>query len=135
MSGKFIDTKALFEYGYNNYTLRRLRERNAIASQIEIGNGTNETKNLDLLISDDITALISQNDLNTEFYPEIEVVDNLFAPISQGSIVGKIKYNIDGIEYSSNLIASHSVEKSSFVTLLVQSLLIFLILLQRCFRR
>ena len=81
-----------------------------------------------MLISDDITALISQNDLNTEFYPEIEVVDNLFAPISQGSIVGKIKYNIDGIEYSSNLIASHSVEKSSFVTLLVQSLLIFLIL-------
>ncbi len=128
LSGKFIDTKALFEYGYNNYTLRRLRERNAIASQIEIGNGTKETKNLDLLISDDITALISQNDLNTEFYPEIEVVDNLFAPISQGSIVGKIKYNIDGIEYSSNLIASHSVEKSSFVTLLVQSLLIFLIL-------
>ncbi len=128
LSGKFIDTKALFEYGYNNYTLRRLRERNAIASQIEIENGTKETKNLDLLISDDITALISQNDLNAEFSPEIEVIDNLFAPISQGSIVGKIKYNIDGIEYSSNLIASHSVEKSSFVTLLVQSLLIFLIL-------
>lgn len=128
LSGKFIDTKALFEYGYDNYTLRKLREQNAIATQIEIGNGTKETKNLDLLLSDDIVALISQNDLNTEFSPEIEVNDNLFAPISQGAIVGKIKYNIDGIEYSSNLVAAHSVEKSSFVTLLVQSLLIFLIL-------
>ncbi len=128
LSGKFIDTKALFEYGYDNYTLRKLREQNAIATQIEIGNGTKETKNLDLLLSDDITALISQNDLDTEFSPEIEVNDNLFAPISQGATVGKIKYTIDGIEYSSNLVAAHSVEKSSFVTLLVQSLLIFLIL-------
>lgn len=128
LSGKFIDTKALFEYGYNNYTLRKLREQNAIATQIEIGNGTKETKNLDLLLTNDITALISQDDLNTEFSPEIVVNDNLFAPISQGAVVGKIKYNIDGIEYSSDLIAAHSVEKSSFVTLLVQSLLIFLIL-------
>ena len=102
LSAKFIDTKSLFDYGYNNYTVKKLREKNAIATQVEVKNGTKETRNLDLLISDDLTALISQDDLNTDFSPEIQVEDNLMAPISQGQVVGKIVYNIDGIEYSSN---------------------------------
>ena len=128
LSAKFIDTKSLFDYGYNNYTVKKLREKNAIATQVEVKNGTKETRNLDLLISDDLTALISQDELNTDFSPEIQVEDNLMAPISQGQVVGKIVYNIDGIEYSSDLIASHSVKKSGFLTLIVQIFLIILIL-------
>ncbi len=128
LSAKFIDTKTLFNYGYNNYTIKKLREQNAIATQIEIGNGTKETRNLDLLLSNDITALISQDDLETEFSPEITLKDNLLAPIATGEIVGKITYNIDGIEYSSDLLASHSVEKSGFLTLIIQIVMIILIL-------
>ncbi len=128
LSAKFIDTKALFEFGYNNYTIRKLRDKNAIAEQIEIKNGTRETKNLDLLISDDISALISADDLDTTFSPEIEVEENLSAPISQGQIVGKITYTIDDIEYSSNLIASNSVKKSNSFNFVIQILLIILIL-------
>lgn len=128
LSAKFIDTKTLFNYGYDNYTIRKLRERNAIATQIEVGNGTKETRNLDLLISDDITVLIPQDDLKTEFSPEIQITDNLLAPITQGQVVGKIVYTIDGIEYSSNLIASHSVEKSGHLELAIQILMIVLIL-------
>ena len=128
LSAKFIDTKLLFDYGYNNYTVKKLREKNAIATKVEVKNGTKETRNLDLLISDDLTALISQDELNTDFSPEIQVEDNLMAPISQGQVVGKIVYNIDGIEYSSDLIASHSVKKSGFLTLIVQIFLIVLIL-------
>lgn len=128
LSGKFIDTKAIFEYGYNNYTIRKLREQNAIANQIDISNGTKDTKNLDLLIKDDIIALISQNDLETEFTPEFEIKENIQAPIAQGEIIGKIVYTIDGIEYSSDLLAAHNVEKSSFFTSLVQIFLVLLIL-------
>ena len=128
LSAKFIDTKSLFDYGYNHYTIRKLREKSAIATQIEVSNGTKETRNLDLLISDDITVLIPQDDLETEFSPEIQIADNLLAPISQGQIIGKITYNINGIEYSSDLTASHSVEKSGFLTKIVQILLIILIL-------
>lgn len=128
LSAKFVDTKSIFEYGYNNYVIRKLREQNAIATQVEISNGTKETKNLDLLIANDIDPLISQNDINTDFSPEIIVNDNLTAPISQGQVLGKIVYNIDGIEYSSDLIASHNVEKSNFFALLIQWFLIIFIL-------
>lgn len=128
ISAKFVDTKTIFEYGYNNYTVKKLREKNAIANQIVIGNATKDSKNLDLLISDDITALIHSSDLNTDFSSEIELQENLFAPIEQGQKVGKIVYNIDGIEYSSDLLASHAVEKSNFLTLIFNILLVILIL-------
>lgn len=128
ISGKFVETKALFNYGYNNYTIRKLREKDAIATQIEIASGTKETKNLDLLISDDIIATIKQSDLNTEFTPEIQIDENLQAPIAQGKIVGKITYNIDGISYSADLKASHNVEQSSFLVLTIQILMALLIL-------
>ena len=128
LSAKFVDTKSIFEYGYNNYVIRKLREQNAIATQVEISNGTKETKNLDLLIANDINPLISQDDINADFSPEIIVNDNLVATISQGQVLGKIVYNIDGIEYSSDLIASHNVERSDFLSLLIQLFLIIFIL-------
>ena len=128
LSGKFIETVNLFNYGYDNYTIRKLREKDAIATQIEVGNGTKETRNLDLLISDNITALVKQSDLETEFTPKIELDDNIQAPIAQGKKIGKIIYEIDGITYTSDLKASHNVEKSSFMTLLIQIIMIILIL-------
>lgn len=128
VSAKFVDTKSIFDYGYNNYTIKKLREKDAIATQIEIGNGTKETRNLDLLISDDLSALVTQDEFDIEFEPQIELQDNLFAPIAQGQVVGKITYTIDGIQYSSNLLASHSVEQSGFITIVVQIILVILIL-------
>lgn len=128
LSAKFIDTKSIFEYGYNNYTIRKLRDKDAIASQIDILNGTKDTRSLDLLISDDIVALILQSDLDTDFEPDIKVDENLLAPIRQGQVVGKIIYTIDDIEYSSDLVASHSVEKSGVISLVLQILFVGLIL-------
>lgn len=128
LSGKFIDTISLFDYGYNNYTIKKLREKNSIVSDIEITNGTKETKNLDLLLSDDIVALINQDELDNDFSPEILINENLSAPIAQGQVIGKIIYKVDDIEYSSNLLASHSVEKSSFTKLSIQIIMIIFIL-------
>ena len=128
VSAKFVDTKSIFDYGYNNYTIKKLREKDAIATQIEIGNGTKETRNLDLLISDDLSALVTQDEFDTDFEPQIELQDNLFAPIAQGQVVGKVTYTIDGMQYSSNLLASHSVEQSGFITIVVQIILVVIIL-------
>ena len=128
LNGRFVDSRKIFEYGYSNYTLRKIRDKNAIATQVEIANADKDTKNLNLLIANDITALISQNDLNTEFTADIKVDETLLAPISQGQVVGKIIYNIDGIEYSSDLIAEHSVEVSDFFNSVIKTLIIVLII-------
>lgn len=128
LSGKFVDTKSIFEYGYSNYSIKKLRDSNAIATQITINNATKETKDLDLLISNDITALVTNDDSATEFTPQITLQDNLLAPIAQGQVVGKITYTVDGIDYSSDLIASHNVEVSGSTVLIIQIILIVIIL-------
>ena len=128
LSGKFVDTKSIFEYGYSNYSIKKLRDSNAIATQITINNATKETKDLDLLISNDITALVTSDDSDTEFTPQITLQDNLLAPIAQGQVVGKITYTVDGIDYSSDLIASHNVEVSGSTVLIIQIILIVIIL-------
>ena len=118
----------LFNYGYDNYALKKLREKDAIAIQIEVDKATKDTKNLDLLIENDIYAVVPQSELNNDFETNIEIDDNLVAPISLNQVVGTITYSIDGINYSANLLASHSVEKNNFIYLSVRTILILFIL-------
>ena len=126
-SAKFTDTKHLFECGYSTYTIRKLREKGAIAKQVEVKDATVDTRNLDLLITDDITVLVKQKDIDKNFEPEIEISKELIAPINQGDVIGKIKYTIEDINYSSDIIASHSVEKNNFFFFILEVLLLVFI--------
>lgn len=124
LSAKFTDTKHLFECGYKTYTIKKLREKGAIAQQVEVKDATIDTRNLDLLITDDITVLIKQKDIETTFEPEIEITKELVAPINKGDIIGKIKYTIEDVNYESDITASHSVEKNNFIFFIFQLMLI-----------
>ena len=56
--------------------------------------------------------------------PVFELNDNLSAPINKGDVVGKIKYSIEGIDYSADLIASHDVEKNNILFFILELILI-----------
>ena len=58
----------------------------------------------------------------------VEINENLSAPISENEVVGKISYVIDGESFYTELIAEHTVTPSNFETYLFRGLLIFLIL-------
>lgn len=128
-NNRFMDSKSLFEYGYTNYGIQKICGKNSIATQIEISNATKETKKIDLLILNDILVFTSQNNIENGIQPKIQIDENLIAPIPQGTVVGKITYNIDNVEYSSDLITSHSVEKSDSIILIIQVIAVVLILL------
>ena len=115
-SNRFSETRKLFEYGFSNYSIRKVVSKYDIGTQIEIKNGTKDTKNLDLLIENDISALLNNNESTENYLPQIDLNENISAPIEQGSVIGKITYIIDDIEYSSNLIASHNVEQSKLLS-------------------
>lgn len=127
LSQRYLDTINLFDYGYNNFTLTKVKEPNNVIDTVEVKKATRETKSLDLLIENEITVVNNkQTDINS-IIPEIELNGDLIAPISKGQIVGKITYDIDGISYSSNLLASHDVEKSNFTTVII--IIIFTLLI------
>lgn len=119
LSGRFIDTKKLFDYAYDNFTLTKITEEKSLIKTVEIENATKETKNLDLLIDKSIT-IINKKDLDVnKIIPEIKLKENLQAPINNGEVVGTIKYKVDNIEYSANLLAGNEVVKKADLTIFI----------------
>lgn len=128
LSQRYLDCKTLFDYAFNNYSLKTLNEKNAVLKQITVRGATQETQNLNVLIKDKI-EIFSENSADlSSLEPEITLDENLMAPISANSAIGKITYNYDGQTYSSDLIAETQVLSSDFLPLLFRILLIFLVL-------
>lgn len=127
-STRFSETKTLYEYGYNNYLIKPIVDTKSVVHQIEVKNATQETKNLDLLPDNSVEALISIDQENEAFSPEINLNENISAPIEEGATLGTAKYTINGIEYKVNLIAAHSVEKSKLLEIILKVLVVAFII-------
>ena len=54
-----------------------------------------------------------------DIIPDIKYKSELLAPISKGDVIGTIKYKVDDIEYSANLIAGANVEEKPNYTVLI----------------
>ena len=119
VSARFSDTKDLYEYGFSNFSKQTVLKAGDIATQIEVPNATKETKNLDLLIEKDVSVLLSNNLSLETITPEIKLNENISAPIMEGTLLGSISYSIDGLSFSSNLVASHTVEESKLLTYVI----------------
>ena len=128
VSHRYVDTISLFDYAFDNFSFRKLKSANNLIKTIKIENGKKDENSLDLLIASDVTSLVSIDNKNTQIDPEITLKEGLSAPITKGDIVGTISYKVEGINYTTDLIAGNDVEeyKPSKIGLYV---LIFLILI------
>ena len=127
-SARYVDSKTLYDYAYSNYSFREFAKAYDVVKTIEVKNGTNDTKSLDLKLENGINAIV-KNDFSENIVPEIVLNDKLSAPLSQNSIVGKAIYTINGEIYSSNLIASHNVEKDESLIYILRIVLVILIII------
>ena len=112
---RYTDSIKLFDYAYDNFTLTKIIEKNSIVDTIEIANATKETKSLNLIIDESITVINNKSIDMNNVIPEISLKENLEAPILAGTIIGSIKYRVDDIEYSANLIAKDDVLKQNYI--------------------
>lgn len=128
VSTRFSETKDLYQYGYDNYSIRTLLNANDVVTQIEVSNGTKDTKNLDLLSSSSINVLLENTIAEDELIYEINLKKDIEAPIDQDDNLGSVSYTIDGIEYKADLIASHSVKKSKLLNYIFEIAICFFIL-------
>lgn len=128
-SGRYVDTINLFDYGFANYKIQKINSANTEIQNLKVENATKETENLPILLKDDITALVPTNINISNLNYNVNINTNISAPIAEGDVIGKITYNIDGISYSSDLIAEHSVEKFNYYLLAVQIAVAIVVLL------
>lgn len=124
LSSRYLDCINLFNYAFENFNVYTINEENSILKQIKILNGTANTKTLDVVIQDKIDILIDNDTNISNIIPKVELNPILSAPISKNSVIGKITYTVDGIEYTSNLLAGSDVEESDFFNLFIRYLLI-----------
>lgn len=125
---RYSDTTNLFEYGYSNYKIQKIATKNSKIDEIVIDNATKDTKNLSLLLKEDIAGIMPTNSELIDINQLISLNENISAPIAQGDVLGKITYNVDGIEYSSDLIAEHNVEELDIKLIFFQIVLALFVL-------
>ena len=128
VSHRYVDTISLFDYAFDNFSFRKLKSANNLIKTIKIENGKKDENSLDLLIASDVNSLVSLDNKSSQIDPEITLKEGLSAPIAKGDIVGTISYKVEGINYTTDLIAGNDVEeyKPNKIGLYI---LIFLILI------
>lgn len=129
LSQRALDCKTLFEYGFNNYKHEVIAHKGDVAREIEVSGGTNDSKNLNLVYSEDITALVPINYDVSSTTPNVKLTENMYAPISEGTNLGSITFSIDGFDYSCDLLASHTVYKSNMSKTVIELCLVLAFLL------
>lgn len=128
VSSRFSDSKILYEYGFNNFSIRNIVNSGDILTQIQVPNASLNTKSLDLAFDSSLNTLVNNADLNTNYMPEIILNDNILAPITNGTVLGKAIYNINGNSYTLNLVATHDVDTTNIVNF-VSTIIISMIML------
>lgn len=123
LSERYLDCIHLFDYAFDNYKMQTIHEQNSVVDQIAISGATSDTKNLNLLAKDNVSLLLSKDESKT-LTPEITLNENLKAPISANTVVGKVTYHIGEDVYSSDLIAETSVLASGVFPILLRIVLI-----------
>lgn len=125
---RFGDARNLFDYAYSHYSIKNIVKNKDVVSNIEVKNATPDTKSLDLLVCEDIHALINNSTPISEIKPEITLNEDISAPIEEGDVLGTAKYKVEGVEYTTNLIASHSVEKSKLLLYILCGVIVLAVL-------
>lgn len=130
LSQRYLDTINLFEYGYDTYTLREIVKAGGVIQTTNISNATRDTKKLDAVVKNDISVLIKKEDKDNALLPEVHINENLKAPIKKGDVIGSVKYTVEGIEYTEDLVANNDVKKSRvFINILITIIVILVIYL------
>ena len=126
--GKFYETQKLIKYAFDNYIFTKLHNKGDVIKSIEVEKATKETKDLNLIISDEITVMNNVKINVKEIEPQIDLNDNIVAPINEGQELGTVKFNVDGLEYSAKLLAEKEVElKTYYVEILIGCVVFFVL--------
>lgn len=113
LSARYLDTISLFNYGYSNFALKEVTSQGSIIQTTSIKGATRKTKQLDLIAENNVFVLDSKSNSNP-IMPAVSI-NKTNAPIKQGEIVGTVTYTVQGIDYSTNLLAKNNVQKSHWL--------------------
>ena len=111
LNERFYDTKQLFEFTYKNYSMKEIVADKSLVATLDVGKATMGTKSLDAITETSVKTILPNNINIEDVKASININETLTAPIKQDQVIGKITYYADGLECTTNIIASHEVKK------------------------
>ena len=117
----------LFNYGLDNYKSVNLVSEGDVVRTIDVLNGTEDTKKLDVTAVTTLNCVVFTDEV-VDVTPVIQF-NSVLAPIAEGQVVGSITYTVDGVDYKSDLIATHDVYSSNVMNIILALFAVFAVLL------
>lgn len=128
-SARFLETKEIYDYGFDNYKYGNVCKQNDVLQTIDVPWATPETKQLDLVVDKTLTAFAKVSEDLSSVEPNIILKEDIQAPITKNQVLGTVTYTVNNINYKANIIASHDVEKSVYSDLIVKIGIILLLII------
>ena len=111
---RFSDTKKLFEYVYDNYEFKMIADKSIPIGEVSVKHAKADNDKLSVEIQTDIYTVTPSGITSDDIISKVNMAEEIKAPIKQGQVLGTVTYKIDGMTYSTNVVASNDVEKKPF---------------------
>lgn len=112
---RFSEAKLLLDYGFNTYDFKKIATKGEIFQNIEVKKGTES--NINLVFENDGGVLIKKSEEN-KINQELNINENIEAPIRAGDVLGNINYYLDNeLIFSANLVAEKDISKKSILNM------------------
>jgi len=125
--GKWIDCRKMLEYGFENYSTRKLFENGDVFTSVTVKNASTDDSSggeLDLLVNSQSTPFVTIKKTGETITQENSLNPEITAPIQKGQVLGKVTFKVKnestGIEepiLSVDLIASRDVAEKKSMTI------------------
>ena len=113
------DTISMLEYGFSNYGSEVIEDKENFSGFINIKKS--KERDYKYKLSDDVKIIVDKNIKNVDYKTEIKL-NEVTAPLSKNSIVGKYILRYDNKVYNYDLLLVEDAEKSNFVNVFLNNL-------------
>ena len=112
---RFAEAQKLLDYGFSTYSFKEFGEKDQIVTNVKVKKGI--FPDVDLKFQNTVGVLLKKGeDKNIE--QEIQLEENISAPISEGQKLGEVKYIIEGETIATcDIVASKSIDKINLFTM------------------
>lgn len=112
---RFSEARKLLDYGFSNYQYMDLGKSGDVVGTANIEKGL-ETS-IPATLKNDV-GIVMKKGKNNEILHNIEIFNNISAPITKGQKIGEVSFTLDGNEIArTDLIASYDVEKYGLISM------------------
>ena len=111
---RFAEARKLLDYGFANYSFTSFGKKGDIVKELSVSKGVSSC--VSAVLADNAGVLLKKGN-ESNVVQNIELPDNISAPINEGDKLGKISYSLNGENLASiDIIAKSTVNEIRFST-------------------